>query len=143
MDSFIDSLLSLLSFTELPYSILVVIAILITGVHVFLLMAIFATLAVYFERKVSAFMQDRLGPMEVGLVDFKGGRKFWGGIGQTIADALKLLSKEDILPNDADRKLMIIASFIIFMGALLTFIGIPFSDGFIISELQLAFNVAV
>ena len=54
--------------------------------------------------------------MEVGLVGFKGGRKFWGGIGQTIADALKLLSKEDILPNDADRKLMIIAPFIIFMA---------------------------
>ena len=91
MNSLVDSLLSLLSFTELPYSVLVVVAILITGIHIFLLMAIFATLAVYFERKVSAFMQDRLGPMEVGLVGFKGGRKFWGGIGQTIADALKLL----------------------------------------------------
>ena len=139
MISFIDSLLSLLSFTELPYSVLVVIAILITGIHIFLLMAIFATLAVYFERKVSAFMQDRLGPMEVGLAGFKGGRKFWGGIGQTIADALKLLTKEDILPNDADKKLMIIAPFIIFMGALLTFIGIPFSEGFIISD----FNIGI
>ena len=139
MNSLVDSLLSLLSFTELPYSVLVVVAILITGIHIFLLMAIFATLAVYFERKVSAFMQDRLGPMEVGLVGFKGGRKFWGGIGQTIADALKLLTKEDILPNDADKKLMILAPFIIFMGALLTFIGIPFSDGIIISD----FNIGI
>ena len=139
MNSFIDSLLSMLSFTELPYSILVVIAILITGVHIFLLMALFATLAVYFERKVSAFMQDRLGPMEVGILGFKGGKKFWGGIGQTIADALKLLTTEDILPNDADKKLMIIAPFIIFMGALLTFIGIPFSEGFIISD----FNIGI
>jgi len=55
MNSFIDSLLSMLSFTELPYSILVVVAILITGVHIFLLMALFATLAVYFERKVSIY----------------------------------------------------------------------------------------
>jgi len=139
MNSFIDSLLSMLSFTELPYSILVVVAILITGVHIFLLMALFATLAVYFERKVSAFMQDRLGPMEVGILGFKGGKKFWGGIGQTIADALKLLTTEDILPNDADKKLMIIAPFIIFMGALLTFIGIPFSEGFIISD----FNIGI
>ena len=139
MESFIDSLLSLFSFTELPYSVLVVIAILIAGVHIFLLMAIFATLAVYFERKVSAFMQDRLGPMEVGLAGFKGGRKFWGGIGQTIADAIKLLVKEDIIPNDADKFLMILAPFIIFIGAFVTFIGVPFSEGLIISD----FNIGI
>ena len=139
MNSAIDGLLSILSVLELPYFVSVIISILITGVIIFLLMAIFATLAVYFERKVSAFMQDRLGPMEVGIVGFKGGKKFWGGIGQTIADALKLLSKEDILPNDADKPLMVIAPFIIFMGALLTFIGIPFSDGLIISD----FNIGV
>ena len=138
MKSAIDGLLSALSILELPYSIAVIISILITGVFIFLIMALFATVAVYFERKVSAFMQDRLGPMEVGLVGFKGGKKFWGGIGQTIADALKLLTKEDILPNDADRKLMIIAPFIIFMGALLTFVGIPFSDGVIISDFNIS-----
>ena len=44
------------------------------------------------ERKI--FIQDRLGPMEVGLFGFKGGKKFWGGIGQTIADAIKLFLKK-------------------------------------------------
>ena len=63
-------------------------------------MAVNALVAVYFERKVSAFMQDRLGPMEVGILGFKGGKKFWGGIGQTLADAIKLLTKEDILPKN-------------------------------------------
>ena len=139
MTSSIDTLLLTFSPLNLPYSIAVVISILINGVFIFLLMALFATVAVYFERKVSAFMQDRLGPMEAGLFGFKGGKKFWGGIGQTIADAIKLLTTEDILPNDADKKLMIIAPFIIFMGALLTFIGIPFSDGIIISN----FNIGV
>ena len=91
MNSAVDGLLTLFSGLELPYSVAVVVSILITGVVIFLLMALFATLAVYFERKVSAFMQDRLGPMEVGLVGFKGGRKFWGGIGQPIADDIKLL----------------------------------------------------
>ena len=139
MNSLVDSLLSLLSFTELPYSILVVVAILITGIHIFLLMAIFATLAVYFERKVSAFMQDRLGPMEVGIFGFKGGKKFWGGIGQIFADTVKLLTKEDIMPANADKVLMLVSPFIIVAGALLTFIGIPFSDGLIVSD----FNIGI
>ena len=137
--SFVDILLKSFADININYSLLLVIAVLIPGLLIFLLMTVNAIVAVYMERKISAFMQDRLGPMEVGLVGFKGGRKFWGGIGQTIADAIKLLSKEDILPNDADRKLMIIAPFIIFMGALLTFIGIPFSEGLIISD----FNIGV
>ena len=93
----------------------------------------------YAERKILGFMQDRLGPMEVGLLGFKGGKRFWGGIGQTLADAIKLLVKEDILPNDADKALMIIAPFIIFTGALLTFIGLPLSQNFVISD----FNIGV
>ena len=81
------------------------------------------------ERKIIGYIQARVGPNRVGP-------KGWL---QPIADALKLLSKEDILPNDADKPLMVIAPFIIFMGALLTFIGIPFSDGLIISD----FNIGV
>ena len=62
-----------------------------------------------------------------------------GGIGQTLADAIKLLVKEDILPNDADKALMIMAPFIIFTGALLTFIGVPLSSHFVISD----FNIGI
>ena len=139
MTSIVDYFISVSEPLNLNFSLVFMLAVLIPGLVIFLLMTVNAIVAVYMERKVSAFMQDRLGPMEVGLVGFKGGRKFWGGIGQTIADAIKLLSKEDILPNDADRKLMIIAPFIIFMGALLTFIGIPFSEGLIISD----FNIGI
>ena len=136
--SAVDSLLSILP-DMLPYSIAVIIAILITGIAIFLLMAIFAMLAVYFERKVSAFMQDRLGPMEVGIFGFKGGKRFWGGIGQTLADAVKLLVKEDILPNNSDKFLMILAPFIIFSGALLTFIAIPLAENLVVSD----FNIGI
>ncbi len=131
MNDFWTMLMDLLS----SYGFIITIA----GGLIFLVMAVNALVAVYFERKVSAFMQDRLGPMEVGIFGFKGGRKFWGGIGQTIADALKLLVKEDILPDDADKKLMILAPFIIFIGAFVTFIGVPFSQNLLVSD----FNIGI
>ena len=40
-----------------------------------------------------------LGDMEVGLFGYKGGKRFWGGIGQTIADAIKLLAKEESMTS--------------------------------------------
>jgi len=125
------------TYVELPFLFTSIIV--ISGIAIFIVMAVNALVAVYFERKVSAFMQDRLGPMEVGILGFKGGKNFWGGIGQTLADAIKLLVKEDILPKDADKVLMIISPFIIFTAALLTFIGIPFSQNFVISD----FNIGI
>ena len=139
MTSVIDYLLNSLSFLGIDSSILLIFVILIPGIAIFLIMAINATIAVYMERKVSAFMQDRLGPMEVGIFGFKGGKRFWGGIGQTIADAIKLLVKEDIVPNDADKKLMLLAPFIIFIGAFLTWIAIPLSENLVVSD----FNIGI
>jgi len=137
--SIFDSLQITFAGLNLDLMILLPAIALIGGTVIFLLMAVNALVAVYFERKVSAFMQDRLGPMEVGILGFKGGKRFWGGIGQTLADAIKLLVKEDILPNDADRVLMILAPFIIFTGAFLTFVGLPFSENLVISD----FNIGV
>tara|TARA_Y100001980_G_C14550224_1_gene332616 strand:- start:957 stop:2087 length:1131 start_codon:yes stop_codon:yes gene_type:complete len=122
---------------QVPYEILFVSVVLIPGTLLFLLMSVNALIAVYMERKVSAFMQDRIGPMEVGIFGFKGGKKFWGGIGQTLADAIKLLTKEDTIPKDADSKLMILAPFIIFTAAFLTFIGVPFSEGIVVSDFNI------
>ena len=66
-------------------------------------------LGVYAERKISAFIQNRLGPMEVGPL----------GLFQTIADLLKMLQKEDIVPSKADRPLFLFAPIVVF-GALFT-----------------------
>ncbi len=139
MTSIVDSLVKSFSSFNLDIAVLLPVITLIGGTVIFLIMAVNALIAVYFERKISAFMQDRLGPMEVGIFGFKGGKKFWGGIGQTLADAIKLLVKEDILPNNADKFLMILAPFIIFTGAFLTFIGLPFTQNIVISD----FNIGI
>ena len=75
--------------------ILIVLAILIPSVALFMVIAVNALVLVYAERKVSAFMQDRVGPMGQG-VGLHAGK--WGLL-QTVADALKLISKEDIIPR--------------------------------------------
>jgi NADH-quinone oxidoreductase subunit H len=75
-----------------------------------------AAYATYLERKISAFMQARLGPMRVGP---------WGLL-QPIADAVKLLTKEDIRPDKADTYIFFFAPFISVAAAFIVFAVVPF-----------------
>jgi NADH-quinone oxidoreductase subunit H len=77
----------------------------------------YTILAIYAERKLSAFIQDRLGPMEVGYY----------GLAQTVADLLKLIQKEDIVPLKADRILFKAAPFVIFVCVFAGFSVLPIS----------------
>ena len=76
---------------------------------------IFVVVAVYAERKVAAFIQNRLGPMEVGPK----------GLLQTIADLLKMLQKEDIRANAVDLIPFLIAPMIVFAAVFTGFSVLP------------------
>ncbi|MBF0538733.1 MAG: NADH-quinone oxidoreductase subunit NuoH [Nitrospirae bacterium] len=83
--------------------------------------------ATYFERKVIARMQMRLGPMIVGPY----------GILQPIADGIKSFFKEDIIPTNADKPIFFMAPVFGLMAALTTLSVIPFYDGFVISNINI------
>lgn len=112
--NFIDSLLlkvfsqETINFVIWPF---IQIGAVVTGV------AVWALYATYAERKISAFMQARLGPMRVGK---------WGLL-QPIADAIKLLTKEDVTPDKADPFIFKFAPYIAVASAFIVFAVIPFA----------------
>src|SRR6266480_3717284 len=100
------------------------------------LVALWVAYATYLERKISAFMQARLGPMRVGP---------WGLL-QPIADGLKLLTKEDFIPEKADRWIFFFAPYIAVAAAFIVFSVVPFGpDWAVITDVNigLLFVIAV
>jgi NADH-quinone oxidoreductase subunit H len=92
------------------------------------LVALWVAYATYLERKISAFMQARLGPMRVGP---------WGLL-QPIADGLKLLTKEDFIPEKADRWIFFFAPYIAVASAFIVFSVIPFGpDWAVIADVNI------
>ncbi|MFY9791255.1 MAG: complex I subunit 1 family protein [Candidatus Sulfotelmatobacter sp.] len=81
----------------------------------------------WLERKILAHMQVRLGPMRVGP----------HGLMQPIADAIKLLLKEDIMPAEADAVIFWVAPFVVVLAAFTTFVVVPFGPTHAITDMNI------
>src|ERR1019366_3117109 len=92
-------------------------------------MMVNAIFSVWLERKVAGRIQDRLGPTRVG------GKFGWL---QTLADGMKLLIKEDSIPAAADQFLFRLGPYIALIGSFLAFLALPFGDGVVAREMNIA-----
>ena len=87
-------------------------------VAVFALTMLMAMYSTWAERKVAAFLQDRVGPNRAG----------WGGLLQPLADGAKLFTKEEFFPNTPNKFLFILGPAIAMSTALITSAVIPWGD---------------
>jgi len=99
----------------------------IVGLLCIALFAVLGLVLIMMERKVSAYMQLRLGPNRVGPK----------GMFQTLADTLKLLVKEGLTPNGADKFLFNLAPFIVMIAAMLVLAPIGFAKDFVIWDINI------
>jgi NADH-quinone oxidoreductase subunit H len=92
-------------------------------------MLVSAIFSVWMERKVAGRIQDRLGPTRVG------GKFGWL---QTLADGIKLLVKEDIIPGPADHLLFRFGPYIALVGSFLAFLALPFGNNVVAQNMNIA-----
>lgn len=85
----------------------------------------------YAERKIIGYIQGRIGPNRVGFFGFR----LWG-LGQPIADAVKLIFKEIIIPTGANKVLFIIAPILSFAPAIAAWAVIPFDDVMVLADIN-------
>lgn len=103
----------------LPDFWVLAIELVVVGVILLILYAVMALILIYFERKICAAFQCRLGPNRVGP---------WGSI-QSVADMVKILIKEIIPINHTDKILFYLAPFFVLVASFLAFGAIPFGRG--------------
>jgi NADH-quinone oxidoreductase subunit H len=112
------------------------IAALVHGALLINVIAVGALVYIWLERKVSGRIQDRLGPTRVG------GKFGWL---QSLADGIKLITKEDLAPGGADHLLFRVAPYISFCASFCGYLALPFADNWVAVRLNVAvfFIIAV
>ena len=93
-----------------------------------------ALVFIFAELKISAHMQSRIGPY------FAGGRFGWA---QPLADGLKFMQKEDLVPADADAPVFKLAPMVVLMSTIAVFVIVPFGPNLVVRDLELGLFYAL
>jgi NADH-quinone oxidoreductase subunit H len=127
MQEFLDSLIAQGYFAGVPVAVVYTIGIVAAAaIVIFGFVLNVAGVTTFIERRVWARIQSRIGPNRVGPQ----------GILQWLADGIKLLMKEDVIPESADARLFILAPYVVVMGFVAAFVVMPFSSVLIAADLN-------
>jgi NADH-quinone oxidoreductase subunit H len=118
---------------HLPAGLVYVVAMVVACNLVLVFASLLAGEVVWLERRVSGRMQARIGPNRVGPQ----------GLLQFLADGVKLLAKEDIVPRTADKPVFLLAPVIVFVGAFSAFAVMPFGEGLVAADMDLGLFVVL
>ncbi|HMJ46989.1 MAG TPA: NADH-quinone oxidoreductase subunit NuoH [Ferruginibacter sp.] len=125
-EKIVDSINAWLNNTFSPNMVLFF-QLLFTAVFAMTVFALLGLILVLMERKVAAFMQIRMGPNRVGPK----------GMFQTVADTMKLVVKESLTPDGADKFLFNLAPYLVMISAMLILAPIAFAKGFQIWDINI------
>jgi NADH-quinone oxidoreductase subunit H len=127
MQGLLDQLIAEGYFPGIPTEIVYLIGVLAAGaIVIFGFVLNVAGVTTFVERRVWARIQSRVGPNRVGPQ----------GILQWLADGIKLLMKEDVIPAEADPRLFKLAPYVVVMGFVAAFVVMPFSSSLIVADLN-------